>query len=128
MDRWRQIEELYHQAIECAESDRAAFLENACAGDAELRQEVESLLAQGTDDSSFLGPSGVENAARELAEDGPGLAQRECLGTYTILSLLGKGGMGEVYLARDMKLGREVALKVLANTAASDPDYVRRFE
>jgi serine/threonine-protein kinase len=128
MDRWRQIEKLYHQASECAESDLAAFLENACAGDTELRQEVESLLAQGIDDSSFLGPSAIENVAKELAQGWPGIAQGERLGAYTILSLLGKGGMGEVYLARDMKLGRDVALKVIANTVASDPDYLRRFE
>ena len=128
MDRWRQIEKLYHQASECAESDRSAFLENACAGDTELQQELELLLAQEIDDSSFLGPSAMDNVAMKLAQDGLGFAQGERLGAYTILSLLGKGGMGEVYLARDTKLGREVALKVLANTVASDPDYLRRFE
>jgi serine/threonine protein kinase len=128
MDRWRLIEKLYHQAIECAENDRAAFLEKACAGDTELRRELESLLVPGIDNSSFLGPSAIENAARELAQGGPAIARGKRLGTYTILSLLGKGGMGEVYLARDMKLEREVAVKVLANAAAADPDYLRRFE
>jgi eukaryotic-like serine/threonine-protein kinase len=128
MDRWREIEKLYHQASERAESERSLFLQNACLGDTELQHEVELLLAQEIDDSSFLGPSAMDNMAMELAQEGRSIDQGERLGAYEILSLLGRGGMGEVYLARDIKLGREVALKVLANTVASDPAYLRRFE
>jgi serine/threonine-protein kinase len=128
MDRWHQVEKLYHQASACAERDRAAFLDDACAGDLELRKEVESLLAQETtDDSSFMRAGAMEEMAKELAHDDLGLAQGTQLGSYTVLSPVGKGGMGEVYRARDTKLGRDVAIKVLPPTFALDPDRVARF-
>jgi Tol biopolymer transport system component/predicted Ser/Thr protein kinase len=115
-DPWQQIEELYHAARE----DRAA-LDKA---DPELRREVESLLAQekGVD---FLDSPALEVVARKLA--GQDLIGR-WIGTYEILSLLGAGGMGEVYRARDTKLKREVALKVLPEAFAGDPARMARFQ
>jgi Tol biopolymer transport system component/predicted Ser/Thr protein kinase len=115
-DRWQQIEELYHAALE----DRAV-LEKA---DPELRREVESLLAQ-EKGAGFLESPALEVAAQQFA--GQDLIGRR-IGSYQILSLLGAGGMGEVYRAKDTKLKREVALKVLPEAFASDPARMARFQ
>jgi serine/threonine protein kinase/Tol biopolymer transport system component len=123
--RWDQIEKLFHQAREYADSDRAAFLEKACAGDVELRQEVESLLANDRA-SSVVGFMG--GLASVEARSNVNLSEGQQLGAYTILSVLGKGGMGEVYRARDLKLGRDVAIKVLWPSFAADSDRLARFK
>jgi Tol biopolymer transport system component/predicted Ser/Thr protein kinase len=118
-DRWQQIEELYHAARE----DRTV-LDKA---DPELRREVESLLAQ-EKAAGFLESPALEVAAQQLAADsGQDLVGRR-IGSYQILSLLGAGGMGEVYRAKDTKLKREVALKVLPDAFANDPERMARFQ
>jgi eukaryotic-like serine/threonine-protein kinase len=96
-DRWRQIEDIYHRAAELESDERAAFLENACS-DSELRREVESLLAQS--DESVL-----DRSVSELLAGG-------VLGPYRILNRIGAGGMGSVYMARDSRIDRTVAIKV----------------
>src|SRR3989442_623843 len=127
-ERWQQIKQLYASAVKRDENERAAFLEDACAGDQELRREVESLLADQSHDEELLETPALDVAASLLAEgQAESLVGRQ-LGSHRILSLLGAGGMGEVYRARDTKLGREVALKVLPEAFASDPDRLRRFE
>src|SRR6202165_259625 len=118
-DRWQQIEELYHAARE----DRTV-LDKA---DPELRREVESLLVQ-EKGAGFLESPALEVAAQQFAGDrGQDLIGRR-IGSYEILSLLGAGGMGEVYRAKDTKLKREVALKVLPEAFANDPERMARFQ
>ena len=123
--QWARIEELYHAALALSSSERAAFLQSACAGDDVLRGEVESLLAQGAAEE-FLATSALETAGREMAGSERILVGQR-IGPYEILSLLGTGGMGEVYRARDARLQRDVAIKVLPAAVAHDPDRVSRF-
>jgi serine/threonine protein kinase len=109
-DRWRQIESLYQAALEREPAVRPAFLADACGGDPSLKSEVEALLAHdapGDSGSSLVG-------------------QR--IGVYQIIALLGAGGMGEVYRARDTKLGRDVAIKILPRLFTADTDRLSRFE
>ena len=113
-DRWQQVEKLCLEALELEESQRAGFLKDACAGDEELRQEVESLLQ--FDDrrgDRFIEEPALELAAKMVAKEKPESLIGQQLGSYQILSLLGAGGMGVVYKARDTRLNRTVAIKVL---------------
>ena len=127
-ERWQKIEGIYHVALEREEGQRAAFLNEACGGDEALRQEVESLLAQEGATGSFLEAPALEVAAKVMSEDsGRSLLGRQ-LGSYQVLSLLGTGGMGEVYRAHDRKLSRDVALKVLPKAFAQDPERLGRLE
>jgi serine/threonine-protein kinase len=103
-ERWQQVKEVLRGALELAPEQRPAFLEQACAADHSLRQDVESLLASSDEArSSFLQSS----AARVT------LAKGTRLGDYEVQSLIGSGGMGEVYRAHDRRLDRDVAIKVL---------------
>jgi serine/threonine protein kinase len=130
--RWGQIKEIYNRALDLSREECESFLAEACAGDDELRQEVESLLAAHANAGTFLQSPAVEVAAREIVADevtspAPQLIGRE-LANYRIVSLLGKGGMGEVYLAVDKRLHRKVALKLLTPQFTNDADRVRRFD
>ena len=126
-DRWRQIEELFHRALEREEPGRASFLDEACAGDDDLRQEVEALLAEQIE-SGFLETPVIEAEARELAQNNRPTMEGKRIGTFEILSPLGRGGMGEVWRARDSKLGREVAIKTLPEEFAKDEQRLVWFE
>jgi len=127
-ERWRQIEQIYDSTLEREESQRSSFLKEACAGDEELRQEVESLLAYKDQAESFIEVPALETAAKGLAEDQTQTLVGRQLGAYQITSLLGAGGMGEVYRARDVKLRREVAIKVLPASLVHDPERSQRFK
>jgi serine/threonine protein kinase len=118
-ERWQQIRDVLAKALELAPGERGAFLNRACSSDQSLRNEVETLLASSDDvRSSFLQAS----APRVT------LAAGTRLGEYEVKSLLGSGGMGEVYRARDPRLGRDVAIKVLPSFFSADPNRLRRFE
>ena len=129
--RWQQVETLYHEALEQDSGARSAFLARACAADEELLREVEGLLSYGRRAEGFIELPAFEMAARALAKDPneptPSSGPRE-IGRYELLSLLGTGGMGEVYLALDTRLNRKVAIKLLPSEFAADAERVRRFE
>ena len=126
-DRWPRIERLYVEALEQDPPAREAFLEAACEGDDELRREVRSLLRYESVADQFLGRPALVAAAQDLARAVPSLTGRQIAG-YEVMALIGAGGMGDVYRARDLRLGRDVALKVLDPLAAFDSEYRRRFE
>ena len=139
-DRWLQIERVYHAALDRSKldgstSDRAAFLNQACGGDEQLRQEVESLLAQADGDQTFLEAPAMEVAARSLAmaagaggvsQPGPH-ALPISIARYRIVRTLGEGGMGIVYEAEQDQPRRSVALKVIKPGYAT-PERIWRFE
>src|SRR5215471_10802321 len=118
-DSLARIEPLYHAARERPPAERAAFLAEACGGDEDLQREVESLIAQHAATDGFL--AGVVTHT-------PTLAAGMRIGAYTITAPIGAGGMGEVYRARDARLRRDVAIKVLPQTFAADPDRLARLE
>jgi len=127
-ERWQRIKELFKAALEREPGARAAFLDAECAGDAEAREEVESLVAAHERDGEFIDAPAARMAAGLLAEGHGGFEVGRRVGSYEIVSTLGEGGMGKVYLARDTRLGRNVALKLLPASFTCDAERVRRFE
>jgi Tol biopolymer transport system component len=126
-ERWRQITELFHAARERDPRDRTAFLADACAGDEGVRREVESMLAQPASSGGFLDGPAFDAAPTLTGMEGSDLTGRR-FGLYHMQERIGAGGMGEVYRARDPKLGREVAIKVLPRAFTNDPERLARFE
>ncbi len=126
-DRWRRVEALYHEMLARPVPERAATLAAACAGDAALKAEVQSLLDQPESAAGFLATPALDIAARPGALAPSSLTGRR-LGVFELHGLLGVGGMGEVYRARDTRLGRDVAVKLLPRAFQDDPDRLMRFE
>ena len=128
---WQRIEQLYHAALECDEARRAAFLAEACADDVSLLTTVEALLMADAQAGSFLTGAGVKleawSQATTLVEKTSLSVIGQQFGHHQILSLLGAGGMGEVYLAEDLQLDRRVAIKLLPARFTADADRLRRF-
>ncbi|HXI90170.1 MAG TPA: protein kinase, partial [Blastocatellia bacterium] len=127
VERWQQVDELLDAALERDASERGDFLKRACAGDEELLREVESLLGAHLKAGSFIEESPAEELTRLFGGHQSQSFVGQSLGRYKILSLLGAGGMGEVYLAEDTSLGRRVAIKLLSEFFARDPQSRIRF-
>lgn len=131
-ETWDQIEQLWQQASKLPASQREAFVNQAAVKDEGVRREVLAMLQQDARSEDFLETPAIEDEARRLATEklnAPTIAmQGQRFGSYEIISELGSGGMGTVYLARDVKLQREVALKALPDLFANDTDRVKRFQ
>ena len=126
-ERWRQIEDVLQAALELEPGERADFLERACAGDPGLREEVESLLLSAGPARDFLGANALEDASTLILDEESESVLGRTLGHYFVEARLGAGGMGEVYLARDLALGRKVALKLLDPVISGDASSRARF-
>jgi serine/threonine-protein kinase len=126
--RWQQVNDLFHSAIERAPEQRAAFLNEACRGDESLRCEVKSLLAYHERTENFIESPAFENVPELLIGDRAGALIGELIGHYLIERLIGVGGMGEVYLARDVQLGGKAALKLLPEQLTTDEAQLSRFK
>src|SRR5437879_11047080 len=124
---WENLKEIVHTAVALAPAERHTYLDHACDGNASLRQAVESLLKSHEETGNFVDAPAYQAAAQMLV-DGVDLKSGQTVAHYRILSLLGEGGMGTVYLAEDTKLHRKVSLKFLSTNFTQDHERVRRFE
>jgi serine/threonine protein kinase/Tol biopolymer transport system component len=127
-ERYRQVGQVFRAAAEIPPDRRDAFLDVACSQDQALRQEVESLLGHDSQGEGWIDQRAVDVAAQALASTPSESWVGRQVHCYDVSSLLGRGGMGEVYRARDRRLQREVALKVLPIVYSTDPERMRRFE
>jgi len=127
-ERWQQVKEIFNSAIAYGPEERSSFISQACSGDEELRGEVESLIASHEQSGSFIDQPAFEVAASLLAGERAELAPGYTIGSYQVISFISRGGMGEVYLAEDKRLGRKVALKLLPASFTANDDRLRRFE
>ena len=127
-DTWRRVDQVLQAALLRPPDERDRFVRQACAGDTALENDVRSLLAADEQAGSFLADPAIHTAARALADERMALALGSRLGPYDISAQIGAGGMGEVYRAIDTNLGRQVAIKVLPEAVAADPDRLARFD
>lgn len=125
-ERWQQIDRIFAAALELDEGARAQFLTEECAGDEDLRKEVESLLAHDSAES-LVGTPAVEPATRLLTKVRVSARENQIIGPYKISRSLGGGGMGQVYLGHDTRLNRPVAIKLLGFYDAAESERVSRF-
>ena len=127
-ERWQRIKQIFHSAQERPPAERPDFLDEVCGDDLSIREQVEALLTADAGNENFLTSPALEFAAGMLSDEVAEFAAGDSVGRYEILCPLGAGGMGEIYLARDAQLGRNIALKLISQEFATDPRRVLRFE
>ena len=127
-ERWKKVIDLFQSALERAPEERAAFLDESCHGDEGMRREVESLLTSHERAENFIEVPAFEVAPELATNDSADALVGKLIGHYRIESLIGVGGMGEVYLARDERLGRKAALKLLPDSLTTDETQLSRFK
>ncbi|MCA1622782.1 MAG: protein kinase [Acidobacteria bacterium] len=126
-ERWQKIKDLFDIAQEIPSAKREKFLDNACAGDTDLRREVENLLSSLENPTSFMEQPAAKEVASLIIERNSKLEDGQTLAHYRILSKIGAGGMGDVYLAKDTRLNRQVAIKLLSNELNKNENHLQRF-
>jgi eukaryotic-like serine/threonine-protein kinase len=126
-ERWPQLDQLFLDALECPPEGRAEFVARACGADEALRSETLSLLAAANASGEFLAAPALDLLARTMSAAGWSLRPGERIGAYTVVQLLGAGGSGEVWRAKDERLDRDVAIKILLPHFSDDAERLRRF-
>jgi Tol biopolymer transport system component/tRNA A-37 threonylcarbamoyl transferase component Bud32 len=126
-EAWERAEQIFTEARAISPDARAAFVDRSCGADESLRCEVRALLDAEAQAGSFLEQPALDSLAATVASDGWRLQRGERIGAYTVVRLLGSGGAGEVWRARDERLGRDVAIKVMLPHSSTDPERLRRF-
>jgi serine/threonine protein kinase/Flp pilus assembly protein TadD len=127
-EQWQKVKGLFDAALALAPGKREKFIKNACAGDEALRREVENLLASFDDAEGFMEKPAAAEVASLIIDEHTSLRSGERIAHYEIVSQIGEGGMGEVYLAKDTRLNRNVALKILPQNLTADQSRLARFK
>ena len=127
-ERWQKVKQVFDSALKHEPAERARFVFESCGEDEELRHEIESLLASHEKHGSFIDSPAYQGAAEFLTDEQGELKSGQAIDSYEIVSFISRGGMGEVYLAQDKRLGRRLALKLLPSSLTRDMDRLRRFE
>src|SRR5512132_2710561 len=126
-DRWRRVDRLFSETLEQPVDSRVAFLARACGPDAAMRDEIAALVAAAEQSAGFLAVPALEVFARQISREGWSVRAGDRVGAYTILERIGAGGMGEVWRARDERLERDVAIKLLLPHPSGREARVRAF-
>ena len=126
-EQWQKAKEIFDAALRLKSDERKAYLNEACRDDDFLRGEVESLLSSFDEAESFLEKPAVGEVAEVMLEESNNLAKGTTFSHYKIISQIGVGGMGKVYLAEDTLLKRQVAVKFLNHISDKNSDHLSRF-